>query len=206
MKIVVFEGVDRSGKDTMIERVAGKLRENGLTVGVYRNPDAPVRKMLLDPENDLNEKESLLCFYAGYVYTHRKIERERPDVALVNRHVLSALIYQKYGVGIQKSDLFLLNSYIEIPFISHYFFLNLSTEELMKRCIDLPLLAEKYEESESALLERRKSYMALLATIKSDKILRNLFSFDNITELLNNNLIDLENNVTYIVEKIMSYE
>jgi dTMP kinase len=54
-KFVTFEGLDGAGKSTQLERLAGKLRADGLTVVVTREPGGTetgdkIRRLLLDTE------------------------------------------------------------------------------------------------------------------------------------------------------------
>ena len=201
-KIIVFEGVDRSGKDAMIERLSDKLTAKyDFDVGIYRNPDHPVRNLLLSPSTNLNEIENLLVFYSGYLNTDRYIMEDNPDVALVNRRVLSSLVYQKLNTKISPLQMGLLQQYHSLLPVEQIVFLNIGESELKKRCSNVELDQSRFEENNQAIINRRKEYIEQVSYAKNK--LSHLFNWDKIQEYTNNTFQDQEriiNRLTHLLK------
>jgi len=108
-KLIVFEGLDFTGKSTQVDRLAARLRGAGLPVTTTREPGGTplgeaVREVILSNENtELVPLSELLLFMT----CRAQLSATVIEPALVARQVvvssrfrLSSLAYQGYGRGI----------------------------------------------------------------------------------------------------------
>jgi dTMP kinase len=108
-KLIVFEGIDFTGKSTQVELLADRLVQRGYDVVTTREPGGTavgesVRQILLSRENSalLPLSELLLFIISRAQHTAEVIEPalKRGAVVLASRYRLSSLAYQGYGRGI----------------------------------------------------------------------------------------------------------
>ena len=142
-KLIVFEGLDFTGKSTQVEILAKSLREIGLPVTMTREPGGTklgeaVRKVILSRENmDLLPLSELSLF----ITCRAQLSAEVIEPALFAGHVvvssrfrLSSLAYQGYGRGL---DLRLIEQMNEIATSGRQpdvtFLLDLSAENALER-------------------------------------------------------------------------
>ena len=142
-KLIVFEGLDFTGKSTQVEILGKHLQEMSLPVTTTREPGGTalgeaVRKVILS-----NEHTELLPLseLALFITCRAQLSAEVIEPALSAGHVvvssryrLSSLAYQGYGRGL---DLALVERMNEIATSGRLpdltFLLDLSAEEALKR-------------------------------------------------------------------------
>lgn len=174
--IIVFEGVDRSGKDSLIDKVDQRLNDLNYSSVILRNPDQPVRSLLLSKDTNLNNIENLLVFYAGYLHTERKIDSTDVDFVLINRRLLSTFVYQRIeqeNSGLTNESVEHLLNYCPLKTADLTIVIDATNEELIKRTQELELdKDDKYEASLEDLLFRAEVYRELPNIINGDIINR----------------------------------
>ncbi len=108
-RLIVFEGLDSSGKSTQVELLAERLREAHLPVTTTREPGGTplgeaVRRLLLARENRaLLPLPELLLFVASRAQLASEVIEpalEAGRVVVSSRFRLASLAYQGYGRGI----------------------------------------------------------------------------------------------------------
>ncbi|MBQ9536247.1 MAG: dTMP kinase [Desulfovibrionaceae bacterium] len=115
---VTFEGVDGSGKTTIMEALACELRAQGHKVCATREPGGSalgksLRELLLHTETKITKRAELLLFLADraeHVATVIKPALAAGQVVLCDRYIDSTLCYQGYGRGLELNELRFLNS------------------------------------------------------------------------------------------------
>lgn len=115
---ITFEGVEGSGKSSVIGRLQAWLEEMGLEVLVTREPGGSrlgqmIRPILLDARNDDLSAESELFLYMADRAQHVR-QVLMPALAagklvLCDRFADSTTAYQGYGRGVDLSELAALN-------------------------------------------------------------------------------------------------
>jgi dTMP kinase len=93
---VVFEGIDGSGKSTIVGLVKQKLLDAGKTVWTTAEPTARMRKILED-NPDSYEPVSLFLLFTYDRYNHQREIIKRlgdHDVVISDRYILSSYAYQ----------------------------------------------------------------------------------------------------------------
>jgi dTMP kinase len=109
-KLITLEGLDFSGKSTLIRRLEALLQEQGLDVLVTREPGGTpvgerVRGLLLSPVHAemLPFSELLLFMVSRAQHTHEVIlpALRSGKTVVTSRYRLSSMAYQGYGRGIE---------------------------------------------------------------------------------------------------------
>src|SRR5438045_3466607 len=111
---VVFEGIDGSGKTTVSNRVAKKLRDSGLTVEHLREGGKfssqvtqAIREFGRDARNlDLTPHAEFFLYVTRDVQLLDEMTRpalERAEVVIADRFLYSAEILARYGRGLPES-------------------------------------------------------------------------------------------------------
>ncbi|MDD3242367.1 MAG: dTMP kinase [Eubacteriales bacterium] len=105
---ITFEGTDGSGKTTQMNLLAQRLRQEGRTVLLSREPGGcpiseKIRAILLDRDNAEMDAVTEAYLYAAARAQHvRQVIRPalaRGEVVLCDRFLDSSLAYQAYGRG-----------------------------------------------------------------------------------------------------------
>ena len=105
---ISFEGIEGSGKSTLMAAVERALRAEGRDVLVTREPGGTpagdrVRSIFLDPELSLRPVSEVLLVNASRAELVASVilpALERDAVVLCDRYVHSTLAYQSYGRGL----------------------------------------------------------------------------------------------------------
>jgi len=105
MPLITLEGIDRSGKSTQARRLLQRLEEAGVPTLALREPGGTevgeqVRKVLLDPENEMSAKTEVLLFAAARaeIVQKRVVPALNEGVWVVmDRFLDSSLAYQGAG-------------------------------------------------------------------------------------------------------------
>jgi dTMP kinase len=110
--LVVLEGIEGVGKSTQLQRLARQLQSRGRTVTSLREPGGTpagdeIRRLLLDPASDLDERTEALLFMASRAQLVGGVIRpalQRGEFVLLDRFFLSTYAYQVVGRGLPEED------------------------------------------------------------------------------------------------------
>lgn len=138
-----FEGGEGAGKTTVINRVAEKLKEQGIDVLVTREPGGSriaelIRSLILDKKNTDRDPRTEALLYAASRRQHL-VEVILPALkkgttVLCDRYIDSSLAYQGYARGLGINEIMSINQFaIDKARPNLTFFLDLSPEEGLKR-------------------------------------------------------------------------
>lgn len=102
---IVFEGIDGSGKTSLVKRIHEKIEHYGLKVDATFEPGATpfgheIRILLLDKYTDLDPITELLLFEADRRYHYKsniKYLLDEDYIVLCDRYTLSSIVYQGYA-------------------------------------------------------------------------------------------------------------
>lgn len=140
---ITFEGAEGSGKSTQIKLLEAYLKKRGFGVLVLREPGSTkfsedLRSILLDKRNGfLSEKTELLLYLAARAQLVKdKIipALKEKKIVLCDRFQDSTLVYQGYGLGLDRKVIELLGCFVNkgaLPDLT--FLLDISAEEGLRR-------------------------------------------------------------------------
>ena len=138
-----FEGIDGSGKTTVMNAVADRLRQAGRSLWVTREPGGSplgqrLRSMLLDKEMPLSQRAELMLFLADRAEHVEMIRHALAEqkMVLCDRYTDSTLAYQGYGRGQDCANLVQLNRIVTEGLEADCtFLLDVSVEEAVRRML-----------------------------------------------------------------------
>ncbi|MFJ5763322.1 dTMP kinase [Neobacillus sp. NPDC093182] len=117
---ITLEGVEGSGKSTIINFIKDSLETSGKKVVVTREPGGidiaeQIRSVILDPKNTKMEGRTEALLYAAARRQHL-VEKVIPSlnegsIVLCDRFVDSSLAYQGYARGLGISEVFSINKF-----------------------------------------------------------------------------------------------
>jgi dTMP kinase len=117
---LTFEGIEGSGKSTIMERMAEQLRNQGLSVRMTREPGGTafgkeMRRLLLDTRSaDFSVQTELLLFLADRAQHLQEVimpSLGEGTLLLCDRYADSTIAYQGYGRGMPMEQLASLNAF-----------------------------------------------------------------------------------------------
>ena len=155
LKIIAFEGLDKSGKRTQSELLAQELSERGYNVvhSEFHRYDTPTGKLIrqfLDGEYKAPQL-AIECIMAADKYAQldwfKELEQQGIDVLILDRYTLSQLVYAKA----QDVDADFVYGILELlPAPTFEFYLDISVEESIGR---------KGQHGENDLYERNHAFL-----------------------------------------------
>ena len=129
--IIIFEGVEGSGKTTHINHVSKFLKKKRRKFIKIREPGGSknseiIRKLILNNKSNFNIKTDLLLYLASRSENFEKIIKKnlKKKIIIIDRFVDSTIAYQHYGMGIPKQIIVLLNKFIVHKIKPNYTFIN----------------------------------------------------------------------------------
>lgn len=146
--LISFEGIDGSGKTTMVKMVSDWLREQGYAVTNIREPGGTsvsekIRSILIDPDNEISDTSEVLLFMAARAQVTEKIVKpalSRGDIVVADRYIDSSVAYQGHARGLGYERVEELNRIATdntIPSVT--FYLLIPTEVAKERMGDVGL-------------------------------------------------------------------
>ena len=139
--IIIFEGIEASGKTTNFNITANYLKKRRKSFIKLREPGGSIfsekiRKLILDKKLNLNNKTDLLLFYAGRSENFEKIIKKnyKRKIILIDRFTDSTIAYQHYGMKIDLKIIKMLNKFVIGNFNPNIVFLStVNSKNLQKR-------------------------------------------------------------------------
>ena len=139
--IIIFEGIEASGKTTNFKIVANYLKKRRKNFIKLREPGGSIfsekiRKLILNKKLNLNNKTDILLFYAGISENFEKIikKNHKKKIILIDRFTDSTIAYQHYGMKIDLKVIKMLNKFIIGNFNPNIVFLStVNLKNLQKR-------------------------------------------------------------------------
>ena len=129
--LIIFEGVEGTGKTTHINYVANYLSKIKKKFIKIREPGGSsnsekIRKLLLDSKSNFNNKTDLLLYLAARSENIEKIISKyyKKRIIIVDRFIYSTLAYQHYGMGINKTLINNINSFLLNGIKPDFIFIN----------------------------------------------------------------------------------
>jgi dTMP kinase len=154
--IIVFEGIEGSGKSFHINNVINYLKKRNKKFIKIREPGGnknseKIRKLILNNKSSFNSNTDLLLYLSARSENIDLLRKNRnKKIILIDRFVDSTIAYQHYGMGvdlkfIEESNKFLLKD-IKISFT----FLNLVNQKNMKIRLSMRKNLNRYDKFTSS--------------------------------------------------------
>jgi dTMP kinase len=129
--IIVFEGIEGSGKSYHIQNISNYLKKNKIKFIKIREPGGSlnsekIRKLILNKNSKFNKFTDFLLYMAARNENLNNIifKNYKKKIILIDRFLDSTIAYQHYGMGVNLkaikyiNDLILKNIKIDFTFLN----------------------------------------------------------------------------------------
>ena len=130
--IIVFEGVEGSGKTTHIKNIERFLIKKRIKYLKFREPGGSknsekIRKLILSNKSNFTKFTDLLLYMASRNENYQNIIKKnyRKKIILIDRYTDSTIAYQHFGMGLDKKIIKILNKFILNKIEPDHIFLNI---------------------------------------------------------------------------------
>ena len=150
--LIVFEGVEGSGKSHHINVVANKLIKKKIKFIQIREPGGnknseKIRKLILDNKSSFNKNTDLLLYLSARSENIDLIKKNYgKKIILFDRFVDSTIAYQHYGMGVEIKFIKMINDFLLKNINISYTFLNLVNQKNMKERLSKRKSLNRYDQ------------------------------------------------------------
>ncbi len=137
-KIIVFEGIEGSGKSYHLNNISNYLKKNKIKFIKIREPGGhtnseKIRKLILNKKSNFNKNTDLLLYLAARSENIQLIRKHMNNkIILIDRFVDSTIAYQHYGMGVNLNLIETINKFLLKEIKVDFTFLNLVSTKNMK--------------------------------------------------------------------------
>ena len=194
--VIVFEGIEGSGKSHHILNVSNFLRKNKIDYVKIREPGGnpnseKIRKIILDKKSNFNKVTDLLLYMAARSENIKILKKNyKKKVILIDRFTDSTIAYQHYGLGVDLKFINYINKFLLNNFQIDYTFLNIVNKSNMTKRLKIRKSLNRYDKFDSKFYENVQKGFLKLAKKKK----RNY-------KIINSNL-DIKLNEKQIIETV----
>ena len=194
--IIVFEGIEGSGKSHHISKVSRYLKEKKISHIKIREPGGninseKIRKLILDNKSDFNQNTDLLLYMAARSENIDLIKKSyKKKVILIDRFTDSTIAYQHYGMGVNVNIIKTLNKYLLKKIKVDFTFLNIVSKKNLYERLKKRKSLNRYDRFNMTFYNKVQKGFIKLSKLKKNKY-----------KLINSNL-DIKDNEKLILNKI----
>ncbi len=136
--VIVFEGIEGSGKTHHINFVSKYLEKKKISYVRIREPGGTInsekiRNLILNNNSNFSKNTDLLLYFASRSENIEKLKKfYKKKIILIDRFVDSTIAYQHYGMGINLSFINNINKFLLKDFKIDLTFLNVVNQKNMR--------------------------------------------------------------------------
>ena len=137
--IIVFEGIEGSGKSHHISVVSKYLNKKKISHIKIREPGGnpnseKIRNLILNNKSNFNQNTDLLLYMASRSENIDIIKKNfKKKIILIDRFIDSTIAYQHFGMGVDINLIETLNKYLLKDIKIGFTFLNLVNQNNLKK-------------------------------------------------------------------------
>ncbi len=194
--VIVFEGVEGSGKSYHISYVSKYLSKKKISHIRLREPGGclsaeKIRTLILNNKSSFNRNTDLLLYLAARSENMEILKKNfRKKVILIDRFIDSTVAYQHYGFGVNINLINLLNKYLLKNFTVDFTFLNLVNHSNMIKRLKIRKSLNRYDKFNNSFYKKVQNGFLKLSKKNKKKY-----------QIINSNL-DINHNKSIIIQKI----
>ena len=199
--LIVFEGIEGSGKTTLINHVSKYLKKKKISFIKIREPGGnknseKIRKLILNKKNKFNPLTDLMLYLASRSENIENVIKKnyKKKIILLDRFIDSTIAYQHYGMGINKSVIVNINKILLKKIRPNITFLNIVNMQNLKKRLYLRKNKNRYDNFK---IEFYKKVQAGFVKLSKNK--KNYVVIDS-----NNNLVENKKNVLNMIIKFIN--
>ncbi len=194
--VIVFEGIEGSGKTYHIDHVSKYLKKKKIKYIKLREPGGTsnsekIRKLILNNKSNFNKETDLLLYLASRSENISLLKKNfRKKVILIDRFIDSSIAYQHYGLGVNKKLIELINKSLLGNFKIDFTFLNIVNNKNMIKRLKLRKSLNRYDKFNNKFYSKVQKGFLRLSRKNKKKY-----------QIINSNL-DINLNKSLILKKI----
>jgi dTMP kinase len=194
--IIVFEGIEGSGKSYHISKVSQYLKEKNINFIKIREPGGnanseKIRNLILNNKSDFNQNTDLLLYMAARSENIDLIKScYKKKIILIDRFTDSTIAYQHYGMGVDISLIKNINKYLLQNIKVDFTFLNIVNKKNLHERLKKRKSLNRYDKFNMTFYNKVQNGFMKLSKIKNNKY-----------KLINSNL-DIKDNEKLILSII----
>ena len=166
--IIVFEGVEGSGKSYHLNHVCKYLKKKKISFIKLREPGGntnseKIRKLILDKKLKFNKNTDLLLYLASRSENISLLKKNyKKKIILIDRFIDSTIAYQHYGLGVDLKIINQLNKFLLNGLKVDFTFLNIvNMKNMTKRLKDRKKL-NRYDKFKKTFYDKvQKGYLKI---------------------------------------------
>ena len=200
--IIVFEGIEASGKSTSLKKVIKYLKTNKINYLSFREPGGTnlsekLRSLMLNKKSALSNKTDLFLLMASRSENIDKILKEnyKKKVILIDRFIDSTLAYQHYGMKLDKNLILKMNNFLLGNLRPNFTFLSIVNKKNMLKRLKLRKNKNKYDNFDYNFYNKVQKGFLKIASKNKSKYL--------ILDTNKDNLKIIENKLINKIERIL---
>ena len=178
--LFVFEGIEGTGKTTLINYISNYLRKKKIPFISIREPGGNknseiIRKIILNKKNKFNSFTDLMLYFAARSENIEKIINKYygKKIILIDRFTDSTLAYQHYGMNLDKILIKKINRMLLKKIVPQTTFLNIISEKNLKKRLNLRKNKNRYDNFKIKFYKKVQNGFLKLSKNKSNYILIN---------------------------------
>ncbi len=194
--VIVFEGIETSGKSTNLIRVANYLKKKNRNFIKIREPGGSIyseiiRKLILN-KYKLSFKTDLMLLMASRSENYEKILKKYygKKIIVIDRFIDSTIAYQHYGMGIDINLINILNNFILNRFKPSFTFLSIVNKKNMKFRLGNRKSVNRYDKFNFSFYDKVQKGFVRLAKNKKKYL------------IINSNNLNIKESSEIIINKV----
>ena len=175
--IIVFEGIEGSGKTFHINNVSKYLKKRSIKFIKIREPGGTrnsekIRKLILNKKSNFKKNTDLLLYLASRSENIEFLKKNyKKKVILIDRFTDSTIAYQHYGLGVKLSIINYLNKYLLGNLKIDFTFLNVVNQKNMIERLKQRKKLNRYDKFKKKFYEKvQKGYLKIAKNPKKYQI------------------------------------
>jgi dTMP kinase len=194
--VIIFEGIEGSGKSFHISNVSSYLKRKGIEHIKIREPGGSInsekiRKIILNNKSNFNRDTDLLLYLAARSENVSLLNKNyKKKIILIDRFIDSTVAYQHYGLGVNLKLINAINKHILKNFKIDFTFLNIVNQKNMNKRLKSRKLLNRYDKFNNNFYQKVQKGFLKICSKNNNKY-----------QIINSNL-DIEKNKSTIIKKI----
>ena len=194
--IIVFEGIEGTGKSHHIRNVTKYLRKNNKKFIQIREPGGSknseiIRKLILSNKSSFNKYTDLLLYLCARSENIELIKKNiGRKIILIDRFIDSTVAYQHYGMGVELKLINHINRHLLKRIKVDFTFLNIVNQKNMKKRLMKRKSLNRYDKFNNSFYNKVQKGFIKILNKNPRKYMK-----------INSNL-DINNNEKIILNKI----
>ena len=176
--IIVFEGIEGTGKSHHIKKVAIFLKKKNITFIKIREPGGSVnsekiRKLILDNKSNFNKVTDLLLYLSARSENIELIKKNKgKKIILIDRFSDSTIAYQHYGMGVNRKLIENINNHLLKDIKIDFTFLNTVNNYNMKKRLGQRKRLNRYDKFDTKFYNKVQNGFIKLSKSKPKKYIK----------------------------------